>query len=88
MSITRLSVGARTTWNASAVELPESGLEPDVDTFARVQNAAGPSHTGRIPHDPPMRAFSGTAPVTIGSRRSHDVKAREVRNKRLGDACR
>ena len=34
-----------------------------------------------------LRAFSGTAPVTIASGRSHYVKARKVRNKRLGDAC-
>jgi transposase len=34
-----------------------------------------------------LRAFSGTAPVTIASGRSHYVKARRVRNKRLADAC-
>ncbi len=34
-----------------------------------------------------LRAFAGTAPVTIASGRSHYVKARKVRNKRLGDAC-
>ncbi|GGD91253.1 IS110 family transposase [Microbacterium murale] len=34
-----------------------------------------------------MRAFAGTAPVTRASGRSHYVKARKVRNKRLGDAC-
>ena len=34
-----------------------------------------------------LRAFSGTAPVTIASGRSHYVKARKVRNKRLADAC-
>ena len=32
-------------------------------------------------------AFAGTAPVTRASGRSHYVKARKVRNKRLGDAC-
>lgn len=34
-----------------------------------------------------LRAFAGTAPVTIASGRSHYVKARKIRNKRLGDAC-
>lgn len=34
-----------------------------------------------------VRAFAGTAPVTRASGRSHYVKARKVRNKRLGDAC-
>ncbi|GAA3560979.1 IS110-like element IS117 family transposase [Amycolatopsis ultiminotia] len=34
-----------------------------------------------------LRTFAGTAPVTRASGRSHYVKARKVRNKRLGDAC-
>lgn len=34
-----------------------------------------------------LRAFAGTAPVTRASGRSRQVKARLVRNKRLGDAC-
>ena len=34
-----------------------------------------------------LRAFAGTAPVTRASGRSHHVKARKVRNKRLNDAC-
>jgi transposase len=34
-----------------------------------------------------LRAFAGTAPVTRASGRSHYVKARKIRNKRLGDAC-
>ena len=34
-----------------------------------------------------LRAFAGTAPITRASRRSRSVKARRVRNKRLGDAC-
>lgn len=34
-----------------------------------------------------LRAFAGTAPITRASGRSHYVKARKVRNKRLGDAC-
>lgn len=45
------------------------------DDPARFTSAAG------------LRAFAGTAPVTIASGRSHYVKARKVRNKRLGDAC-
>lgn len=34
-----------------------------------------------------IRAFAGTAPVTRASGRTRYVKARKVRNKRLGDAC-
>ncbi|MFQ6397576.1 IS110 family transposase [Nocardia sp. KC 131] len=34
-----------------------------------------------------LKAFAGTAPVTVASGRSRFVKARKVRNKRLGDAC-
>lgn len=34
-----------------------------------------------------LRAFAGTAPITRASGRSHYVKARKIRNKRLGDAC-
>jgi transposase len=34
-----------------------------------------------------LRAFAGTAAVTRASGRSHYVKARKVRNKRLADAC-
>jgi transposase len=45
------------------------------DDPQRFTTAAGP------------RAFAGTAPVTRASGRSRYVKARKVRNKRLGDAC-
>jgi transposase len=45
------------------------------DDPARFQSPAG------------LRAFAGTAPVTRASGRSHYVKARKIRNKRLGDAC-
>lgn len=41
----------------------------------------------RFPTAAGLRAFAGTAPVTRASGRSHYVKARKVRNKRLGDAC-
>lgn len=34
-----------------------------------------------------LRAFAGTAPITRASGRSRYVKARKIRNKRLGDAC-
>jgi transposase len=34
-----------------------------------------------------LRGFAGTAPITRASGRSSYVKARKVRNKRLGDAC-
>jgi transposase len=34
-----------------------------------------------------LRAYAGTAPVTIASGRLRYVKARKVRNKRFGDAC-
>ena len=41
----------------------------------------------RFPTPAALRAFAGTAPITRASGRSHYVKARKVRNKRLGDAC-
>ena len=34
-----------------------------------------------------LRPYAGTAPITIASGRSHYVRARKVRNKRLADAC-
>jgi transposase len=45
------------------------------DDPARFDSAAG------------LRAFAGTAPVTRASGRSRKVSARQVRNKRLADAC-
>lgn len=42
---------------------------------------------GRFPSPAGLRAFAGTAPITRASGRSHYVKARRVRNKRLADAC-
>ena len=42
---------------------------------------------GRFTSPAGLRAFAGTAPVTRASGRSHYVKARKIRNKRLGDAC-
>ncbi|MCD2158213.1 IS110 family transposase [Rhodococcus cerastii] len=43
--------------------------------------------TDRFTSPAGLRAFAGTAPITRASGRSHYVKARKVRNKRLGDAC-
>lgn len=41
----------------------------------------------RFPTAASLRCYAGTAPVTRSSGRSHYVKARRVRNKRLNDAC-
>lgn len=41
----------------------------------------------RFPTAASLRCYAGTAPVTRASGRSRYVKARKVRNKRLGDAC-
>lgn len=41
----------------------------------------------RFPTASSLRCYAGTAPVTRASGRSRYVKARKVRNKRLGDAC-
>jgi len=41
----------------------------------------------RFTHPNNLRSYAGTAPVTMSSGRSHYVKARKVRNKRLADAC-
>lgn len=43
--------------------------------------------SARFENPQSLRAYAGTAPVTIASGRSRYVKARKVRNKRLADAC-
>ncbi|WP_254191099.1 IS110 family transposase, partial [Nocardia noduli] len=86
-----------------AVDELESGLEAEFDThpqaaILRSAPGLGPILAARIlaeiGDDPTrfanpngLRAFAGTAPVTMASGRSRYVKARKVRNKRLGDAC-
>ena len=87
----------------SAVEELESALAEELDRhelapILRSAPGLGPVLAARIlaevGDDPArftsaagLRAFAGTAPVTRASGRSHYVKARKVRNKRLGDAC-
>ncbi|WP_397219063.1 transposase [Nocardioides terrisoli] len=51
---------------------------------ARVLAAIG-DDPARFTSPSGLRAFAGTAPVTRASGRSHYVKARKIRNKRLGD---
>jgi hypothetical protein len=86
-----------------AVEHLETRLKAEFDThpqavILRSASGLGPILAARmlaeIGDDPTrfddvsgLRAFAGTAPVTIASGRPHYVKARKVRNKRLGDAC-
>jgi transposase len=41
----------------------------------------------RFPTAQGLRAFAGTAPITRASGKMRIVKSRQVRNKRLGDAC-
>ena len=53
---------------------------------ARILGEMGDDRT-RFNSPANLRAFAGTAPVTRASGRSSYVKARKVRNKRLGDAC-
>lgn len=81
----------------------EAALAAEFDTHAmapilRSAPALGPVLAARVlaevGDDPTrfatangLRAFAGTAPVTRASGRSHYVKARKIRNKRLGDAC-
>ncbi len=79
---------------ALAVEFASHALAP----ILRSAPALGPVLAARVlaevGDDPArfatadgLRAFAGTAPITRASGRSHYVKARKVRNKRLGDAC-
>ena len=79
---------------ALATELDAHALAP----VLRSAPGLGPVLAGRVlaevGDDPArfatadgLRAFAGTAPITRASGRSHYVKARKVRNKRLGDAC-
>ncbi|MCN0155211.1 IS110 family transposase [Salinispora arenicola] len=87
----------------TAVEELEQALAAELDqhplaTILRSAPGLGPVLAARvlaeIGDDPTrfttaagLRAFAGTAPVTRASGRSRYVKARKVRNKRLGDAC-
>lgn len=87
----------------AAVEELEQALAVEFDrhplaTILRSAPGLGPALAARvlaeIGDDPArfttaagLRAFAGTAPVTRASGRSRYVKARKVRNKRLGDAC-
>ena len=52
---------------------------------ARVLGEIG-DDADRFPTASSLRCYAGTAPVTRASGRSRYVKARKVRNKRLGDA--
>ncbi|HET9870982.1 MAG TPA: IS110 family transposase [Propionibacteriaceae bacterium] len=94
----QIVVAMRTTVDqleaALAAELDRHALAP----VLRSAPGLGPVLAGRVlaevGDDPTrftsadnLRAFAGTAPVTRASGRSHYVKARKVRNKRLGDAC-
>lgn len=68
----------------AAIVASAPGLGPVL--AARVLAEIGDDPT-RFPTAAALRCYAGTAPVTRSSGRSHYVKARKVRNKRLGDAC-
>lgn len=60
------------------------GLGPVI--AARILAEIG-DDSARFDNPQSLRAYAGTAPVTIASGRSHYVKARKVCTKRLADAC-
>lgn len=68
----------------AAIVASAPGLQPVLT--ARVLAEIGDDPT-RFPTAAALRCYAGTAPVTKASGRSRYVKARRVRNKRLGDAC-
>jgi len=95
-------VGAVVTMRAAADELekalacefdqhPQSDLLRSVPGLGAVLAARILAEIGddpaRFDNPQSLRAYAGTAPVTIASGRSRYVKARKVRNKRLADAC-
>ncbi len=79
---------------AMAAEFAEHELAPVLTSAPGVGVVLGARVLAEIGDDPSrfatangLRAFAGTAPITRASGRSRYVKARKVRNKRLGDAC-
>ncbi len=59
-------------------------LEPELGAVRVLAEIRDDPH--RFATDRGLRGFAGTAPITRASGRSSYVKARKVRNKRLGDA--
>jgi transposase len=96
--LVQVIVAMRTTVDAHEAALAKAFAAHPLAPVLRSAPALGPVLAARvlaeIGDDPrrfstanSLRAFAGTAPVTRASGRSHYVKARKVRNKRLGDAC-
>ena len=94
MILTAMHTAVESLEKALAVEFAQHPLEavlrsaPGLGPIlaARVLAEVGDDKT-RFGTAGGLRAFAGTAPVTRASGRSRYVKARKVRNKRLGDAC-
>jgi len=79
---------------ALAAEFDQHALAPILRSAPGLGPVLGARVLAEVGDDPArftsadgLRAFAGTAPITRASGRSHYVKARKVRNKRLGDAC-
>lgn len=76
---------------ASFAEHPQAPIVASVPGLGPVLAARVLAEIGddpaRFPTAASLRCYAGTAPVTRSSGRSHYVKARKVRNKRLNDAC-
>ncbi len=79
---------------ALAVQFAEHPLEPVLRSAPGLGPVLAARVLAEVGDDPHrfetaggLRAFAGTAPVTRASGRSRLVRARKVRNKRLGDAC-
>lgn len=92
--ITAMQTAVEQLEQALAVEFDQHPLAPVLRSAPGLGSVLAARVLGEIGDDPArfataagLRAFAGTAPITRASGRSRRVNARQVRNKRLGDAC-
>lgn len=92
--LTRMHAAVASLNDALAEQFSQHALAPVLTSAPGLGNVLAARILAEVGDDPhrfataaSLRAFAGTAPVTRASGRSSYVKARKVRNKRLGDAC-
>lgn len=92
--ITAMQTAVEQLQKALAVEFDQHPLAPVLRSAPGLGPVLAARVLAEVGDDPArfttaggLRAFAGTAPVTRASGRSRRVSARQVRNKRLADAC-
>lgn len=92
--VTQMHAAVASLNDALAEQFSQHALAPVLTSAPGLGTVLAARILGEVGDDPhrfatpaSLRAFAGTAPVTRASGRSSYVKARKVRNKRLGDAC-